>query len=95
MCTFRKFAGPRLRYDTIFNRLNHNLLIYVFLNGDGLKPQHVNFTKSQTELGMKSVLEVVAKKFDIAPSKYNFHAFSNTALDWWIWMGRKFDTFMS
>uniref|UniRef100_A0A1I7X6E1 Doublecortin domain-containing protein n=1 Tax=Heterorhabditis bacteriophora TaxID=37862 RepID=A0A1I7X6E1_HETBA len=57
----------------IYNRRDQTYpdayIIYVFLNGQGLECQHINFQKKQLEKGMHYVLELIARKFNVNPLK--------------------------
>jgi hypothetical protein len=41
----------------------------VFLNGEGLQCQHVNFTKAQLDSGMDGILETIAQKLNVAAGR--------------------------
>ncbi|KAI6191606.1 Doublecortin domain-containing protein [Aphelenchoides bicaudatus] len=65
----QKFAGRRNTSANIYNRKDQSHLIYVFLNGDGLNCQHINFTTAQVNSGMDSILETIAQKLNVAPGR--------------------------
>lgn len=51
--------------------LNGNVMNFssVFLNGQGMTCQYVNFQKKQLEKGMPYVLELIARRFNVNPGK--------------------------
>ncbi|GMT33089.1 hypothetical protein PFISCL1PPCAC_24386, partial [Pristionchus fissidentatus] len=63
----------RSKSGVIYNRRDQThpdaYLIYVFLNGQGMNCQHINFQKKQLEKGMHYVLELVARRYNVNPAK--------------------------
>ncbi|CAB3410142.1 unnamed protein product [Caenorhabditis bovis] len=63
----------RRRSAMIFNRRDQThpdaYLIYVFLNGQGMESQYMNFQRKQLEKGMNYVLELIARRYNVNPSK--------------------------
>ncbi|KAK6759758.1 hypothetical protein RB195_021367 [Necator americanus] len=59
--------------DVIYNRRDQThpdaYIIYVFLNGQGMECQHMHFQKKQLAKGMNYVLELIARRFNVNPSK--------------------------
>ncbi|CAJ0948595.1 unnamed protein product, partial [Mesorhabditis belari] len=57
----------------IFNRKDQTnpnaYIIYVFLNGNGMDCQYVDFSRSQLEKGMPYVLELCARKYKVNPAR--------------------------
>lgn len=43
--------------------------ISVFLNGQGMECQHMHFQKKQLAKGMNYILELIARRFNVNPSK--------------------------
>uniref|UniRef100_A0AC34GWU6 Doublecortin domain-containing protein n=1 Tax=Panagrolaimus sp. ES5 TaxID=591445 RepID=A0AC34GWU6_9BILA len=69
----QKFGIRRSRSAVIYNRKDQTnpdaYIIYAFLNGHGLECQYVNFNRKQLEKGLLFILELVARKFNVKPSK--------------------------
>uniref|UniRef100_A0A914YKW6 Doublecortin domain-containing protein n=1 Tax=Panagrolaimus superbus TaxID=310955 RepID=A0A914YKW6_9BILA len=69
----QKFGIRRSRSAVIYNRKDQTnpdaYIIYAFLNGHGLECQFVNFNRKQLEKGLPFILELVARKFNVKPSK--------------------------
>ncbi|VDL86308.1 unnamed protein product, partial [Nippostrongylus brasiliensis] len=59
--------------DAIYNRKDQThpdaYIIYVFLNGQGMECQYLNFQKKQLAKGMSYVLELIARRFNVNPSR--------------------------
>ncbi|CAJ0610383.1 unnamed protein product [Cylicocyclus nassatus] len=59
--------------DAIYNRRDQThpdaYIIYVFLNGEGMDCQHMHFQKKQLAKGMNYILELVARRFNVNPTK--------------------------
>ncbi|KAL6724833.1 hypothetical protein Aduo_019688 [Ancylostoma duodenale] len=59
--------------DVIYNRRDQThpdaYIIYVFLNGQGMECQHMHFQKKQLAKGMNYILELIARRFNVNPSK--------------------------
>ncbi|CAI2343462.1 unnamed protein product [Caenorhabditis sp. 36 PRJEB53466] len=70
----QKQAQRSRRLSTmIFNRRDQThpdvYLIYVFLNGQGMECQFMNFQRKQLEKGMNYVLELIARRYSVNPGK--------------------------
>ncbi|CZR14462.1 Doublecortin domain-containing protein [Caenorhabditis elegans] len=70
----QKMGGQSRRLSTmIFNRKDQThpdvYLIYVFLNGQGMECQFMNFQRKQLEKGMNYVLELIARRYNVNPGK--------------------------
>uniref|UniRef100_A0A1I7TTA4 Doublecortin domain-containing protein n=1 Tax=Caenorhabditis tropicalis TaxID=1561998 RepID=A0A1I7TTA4_9PELO len=70
----QKMATHSRRMSTmIFNRRDQThpdvYLIYVFLNGQGMECQFMNFQRKQLEKGMNYVLELIARRYNVNPGK--------------------------
>lgn len=70
---YSKHAVRRSKSAAIYNRRDQTnpgaYIIYAFLNGQGLHCQHVSFNRSQLEKGLPFILELVARRFHVKPSK--------------------------
>ncbi|CAI4226772.1 unnamed protein product [Auanema sp. JU1783] len=57
----------------IYNRRDQThpeaYIIYVFMNGQGMECQYINFQRNQLAKGMHYVLELVARKYQVNPLK--------------------------
>ncbi|VDN53257.1 unnamed protein product [Dracunculus medinensis] len=66
-------AARRSRSEVIYNRKDQThpdvYIIYVFLNGQGMESQYINFKRSQLEKGMDFILELIARRFSVKPSR--------------------------
>ncbi|KAE9548842.1 hypothetical protein FO519_007946 [Halicephalobus sp. NKZ332] len=68
-----KYSYRRSRSAVIYNRKDQTnpdaYIIYAFLNGQGLECQCISFNRSQLEKGLSFILELVARRFNVKPSK--------------------------